>query len=133
MTLIRHESNKHKIDRTPMEFTDQTKLEALKRADFKCEDCGRTKAQLREDGEKGYFEIHHRLPIYIIASEFPELSLSVIKSLANAEVLCQKCHAERHRTTTFEEYEAIADELKTKQDMAEKFAQSYMKPNRKRI
>ena len=68
------------------EFSDATKLEALKRADWRCEECGKTKQEV------GHFEIHHRVGIAIALSHHPELSHAMISSLANSVCLCASCH-----------------------------------------
>lgn len=78
------------------EFTAETKLEALRRSSLKnkerlfcCEQCGKTKKQV------GYLEIHHKLGIAVARRFYPQISAAVISSLANAEVLCPKCHDRR--------------------------------------
>lgn len=70
------------------EFSDQTKLEALRRSNFCCERCGIPKKETFE----GYLEIHHVLQICKAVSLYPEISHLLISSLANARVLCLKCH-----------------------------------------
>lgn len=71
-----------------MEFSKETIVEALKRANFTCECCGIKK----QDTQEKYFEIHHRLGIAIALRYHPELSHALISSLANAMVLCIPCH-----------------------------------------
>lgn len=70
------------------EFSDATKLEALKRAGWCCERCGIPKKETIE----GYLEIHHVLGIALACELYPELSHTLIASIANARVLCKKCH-----------------------------------------
>lgn len=100
---------KEKIDRTNYEFTKETILAALRFADFRCEECHRSKPQLALDGEKPYFEMHHILGIEIAVRYFPEISAEVIKSIANCEVVCRECHREIHRQK--QDYFAIAENL----------------------
>ncbi len=68
------------------EFSDETKLEALRRANWRCERCGRQKQDV------GYLEIHHRLGIAIALRYHPEISHALLSSIANARVLCHDCH-----------------------------------------
>ena len=77
-----------RIDRAPYEFSDHTKIEALRRADWTCECCGIKK----KDAPDGYLELHHRLGIAIAVRQFPELSNAVIKSVENCMCLCATCH-----------------------------------------
>jgi len=70
------------------EFTNEVKIEALKKADWCCEECGIKK----KDAEKGYLEIHHRVGIAVALHNHPELSHAMISSIANAVVLCIPCH-----------------------------------------
>lgn len=71
------------------EFTPETKLEALRRAKFTCEDCGRPKHEV------GYLQIHHKLGIAIAARFHPEISHALLASIANTAVLCPDCHEKR--------------------------------------
>lgn len=68
------------------EFDNQTKYEAKKRAGFRCEICGKPTN----------LEVHHRIAIWFARDYMPQLAASVIKSLANAEVLCSDCHKQIH-------------------------------------
>lgn len=133
MAMVRESQIPLKVDRTPMEFSDQTKLDALRRADFKCECCGRSKPDLKRDGDKAYFEIHHILPIFIIAREFPELSLTVIKSVENAKVLCIPCHHKTHHEGTMKEYIDHAEILLRAQEKTQRIAQLLGSGGRRRI
>jgi 5-methylcytosine-specific restriction endonuclease McrA len=72
------------------EFSPQTIKDALWRAGYKCERCDRTKPEIRDH----YFEIHHKLGIAHALAYYPNLSHAIIRSLANAEVLCKDCHQE---------------------------------------
>lgn len=71
----------------------------------KCQECGK----------EGCTEIHHRLPIGVAKSAFPDLlqpngGLDVFTSAANAEVLCYTHHRLRHERP--QDYDAIAEELR---------------------
>jgi len=70
------------------EFSKETKLEALNRAGWCCERCGIYK----EETFEGYLEIHHVVGISLAIHYYPELAPVLISSLANARVLCEKCH-----------------------------------------
>ena len=70
------------------EFTKEVKIEALKKADWCCEECGIKK----QDTVNGYLEIHHRVGIAVALLNHPELSHAMIASIANAVVLCIPCH-----------------------------------------
>lgn len=76
------------------EFTKETKLSALRRANWKCEQCGIDKQHAPEH----YLEIHHKLGIALALRHHPEISHALISSLANAEVLCIKCHDKKDIT-----------------------------------
>lgn len=71
------------------EFTKETKLAALRRDEWTCQECGRKKEQV------GYLEIHHKLGIAIALQCHPEISHALISSLANATCLCHDCHSKR--------------------------------------
>lgn len=75
-----------KIDRELYEFSKATVLEALKRADWKCERCGKSKKEV------GMLYIHHKLAINIAIHQYPEIAPSVIKSICNAKCVCRECH-----------------------------------------
>lgn len=77
-----------KIDRTPYEFSKETKLEALRRAEWKCEKCGKPKRECRE----GYLEIHHKLQVYLAIKYYPHIFPEVVASIDNAMVVCRDCH-----------------------------------------
>jgi len=70
------------------EFTKEVKLEALRKADWCCEECGIKK----KDAVEGYLEIHHRVGVVVALRNHPELSHAMISSIANAVVLCIPCH-----------------------------------------
>jgi len=70
------------------EFTNEVKIEALKKADWCCEECGVKK----KDTTSGYLEIHHRVGVAVALLNHPELSHAMIASIANAVVLCIPCH-----------------------------------------
>lgn len=71
------------------EFSKATRIEALRRAEYRCEQCGKS------DKEVGKLFIHHKLMIEMAARYYQDISCEVIKSLANAEVLCDHCHKVR--------------------------------------
>jgi len=87
-----------------MEFSKETIRLALFNAEYKCESCGTKKADTKE----GYFEIHHKLPIYIACKYFPHIAAKLISSIMNAEVLCCECHDKRHASEQWTEYNALA-------------------------
>lgn len=79
------------------EFTPETKLEALKRANFRCEGCGVPKREARD----GYLEIHHVLGVAAAIKFYPSLAPAIISSLANAQVLCKDCHQQEDNRMQF--------------------------------
>lgn len=89
-------SKGHKEKRAPYEFSPEVKLDALKRAHWRCERCGKHKSETPE----GYLEIHHILAIGIVIKDYPQLAPAIVKSLANAKVLCCDCHTQIHREET---------------------------------
>jgi len=70
------------------EFTREVKNEALRKADWCCEECGIKK----KDAVDGYLEIHHKVGIAVALLSHPELSHAMIASIDNAVVLCIPCH-----------------------------------------
>lgn len=77
----------HSERRRPFEFSHNTKKEALERAHNVCEGCGKP-------GTKAKLEVDHLIPVFF-ALKYPLFAQEVIKSLANARVLCQECHSKR--------------------------------------
>ncbi|MBP9702553.1 hypothetical protein KBD69_02600 [Candidatus Woesebacteria bacterium] len=73
-----------------LEFSDATKIDALKRAGYRCERCKVPKKKARD----GYLEIHHKLAIYCVVNYYPYLFPELVRSIVNAEVLCKDCHQE---------------------------------------
>lgn len=73
------------------EFSKQTKIEALKRANFTCEECGKKKYECTPQ----FLEIHHIVGIAIAIQYHPELSHAMISSLKNCSCLCVSCHKKR--------------------------------------
>jgi 5-methylcytosine-specific restriction endonuclease McrA len=65
-----------------MEFSGRTKVEALKRAGHRCEECG----------FDGYVEVHHLLAIYYAVNFYPQIAPYLVASLDNAKVLCPDHH-----------------------------------------
>lgn len=86
--------------RAPYEFTQKTKIDALNKAHWQCEECGKKKSETKE----GYLEIDHRIPIWFVLSYFPTLAPAVVKSIANARVLCKDCHERIHLTEKKKDY-----------------------------
>jgi len=74
-------------------FNKETKEAAIERAAYKCECCGLEFN--KEDSQKA--EVHHLLPIWIILNHYPRMSANLIRSLANAVVLCHDCHCLLHQ------------------------------------
>ncbi len=71
------------------EFPHQTVIDALRRADWKCEQCGKPK----KDTPEGYLELHHLLPVMIAVKYYPHILPELIASLDNCKVLCCQCHS----------------------------------------
>lgn len=90
-----------KESREPYNFSYETKIKALERSRYRCEQCGRTHSR------KNQLEVHHVVAIWF-AREVPALALQVITSIANAKVLCHSCHNEEHRTESRNKYQSIA-------------------------
>lgn len=80
------------------EFTPETKILALKRANFRCEDCGVPKHKSKD----GYLEIHHVLAVMAAVNYYPNIPHVIIASLANAMVLCKDCHQARDNSMRFD-------------------------------
>lgn len=68
-------------------FSNETKRQALERAKFRCESCGK----------RGRLEIHHILPIYIATQVYQELPHAVLSVVENAACLCPDCHNKEHQ------------------------------------
>lgn len=68
-------------------FSNETKRQALERAKFRCESCGK----------RGRLEIHHILPIYIATQVYQELPHAALSVLENAACLCPDCHNKEHQ------------------------------------
>jgi hypothetical protein len=86
-------SKERKKDRKEYKFRKDIKELAVKKADYKCECCG--KELNNGDAEKA--EIHHLLPIWAIYDCCPEMSIHLVNHLANAVVLCHDCHCLLHQ------------------------------------
>ena len=84
--------------RRPFEFSKETKKEALRRAENKCDHCGQETKEL---------SIHHLISIWW-AIETKCLAVEVIKSVANASALCKDCHNDLHTRDTRSFYEEVA-------------------------
>ena len=69
-------------------FSDEVKLEALRRSDFRCENCGRHKTETAEH----YLQAHHLLAVSMAVRHYPELAPALVASLANIKILCADCH-----------------------------------------
>jgi len=74
--------------RQPYEFESKTKYEAIRNAEV-CEICG-----LPETPDDP-FECNHVVAIWF-AREVPCLSIEVIKSLANIQIVHRSCHKDLH-------------------------------------
>ena len=86
-------SREYKLTRKPYEFTKQTKIDALRRDNWSCAECGKHK----KNTEKGYLEIHHVLEIWFVIKYLPHISPTVVASLENAKCLCSSCHNKEHQ------------------------------------
>lgn len=69
-------------------FSKEVKEKALFDAQFKCERCGKPKAECRG----GYLHIHHCLAVSAAIHHYPQIAPSIVASLANTMVLCDECH-----------------------------------------
>lgn len=89
------------------EFSRRTKREAKWQAGYACEICGDDECSL---------EVHHIVGIWYARNYHPDLSATVIKSLANAQALCSDCHAEVHLADNeFDKMDEYAHHLKLMQ------------------
>lgn len=79
----------YKSNRKQYEFDFSTKQEALEKAGYRCEWCE------AQDSRTNRLEVDHAIAIWF-ARENPALTVEVIKSIANATVLCHECHADKH-------------------------------------
>lgn len=74
------------------EFNPSTRKEAIRQAAYGCEACqtvfGPRKIQI--------LEAHHLLPIWFVVNYYPQLSIEIIKGIANLVVLCPNCHRQLH-------------------------------------
>lgn len=64
------------------EFSSELKEAARRRAEYRCERCGR----------EGMTEVHHLLGLSIAAKKYPGIAPAILSSLENAMCLCKKCH-----------------------------------------
>lgn len=76
---------------TTAEFTKETKLAALRRDNWSCQECGKRKELV------GHLEIHHLLGIAIALQCHPEVSHAMLSSLENSICLCPSCHKIRDK------------------------------------
>lgn len=88
----------HKERRRPYEFPPEVKKEALEKAGYACEQCG------RQDNRTEKLQADHRVAIWF-ARESKSLAVEVIKSIANCQILCQTCHSEKHKEESRAYYE----------------------------
>ncbi len=105
-----------------MEFSRETKIEALKRANWQCECCGVKK----KDTKEGYLELHHRLGVMLAVHHYPEFAHTLIASLANCQVLCIPCHDAMDRLNQ-RQHKAQAQRLKGS------IRENYVKSSRLRL
>jgi hypothetical protein len=68
-----------------MEFSGSVKVQAMRRADGRCEKCGEKSNRV---------EIHHKLGVYYAVNFYPMLPSFIISSIDNALVACPDCHRE---------------------------------------
>jgi 5-methylcytosine-specific restriction endonuclease McrA len=88
-------------NRTPYEFSLETKREALARHDYKCVDCG------AEDDRTNRLQLDHEIAIWF-ARENPALTVEVIRSIANCVPRCARCHSEKHKRESRKMYQELA-------------------------
>lgn len=84
---------KHRYNR---EFSRETKDEALRRAEYICEQCG-----VAHDTSP--LQIHHILGLWYAYNFHPEISSVVLKSIENAMAVCNDCHQELHNSEWWKE------------------------------
>jgi hypothetical protein len=72
-------------------FPAQVKEVAKRRADWKCEKCGKTDDEVRQ------LEVHHILAVWFAKEYFSQIASHALNSLLNAQVLCSECHHKLHR------------------------------------
>lgn len=83
-------------------FSYQTRQEALKQADYRCQICG----------EKcNYLEVHHIIAIWFAIHYCPSLSTEVIRDISNAIAVCPNCHAQLHKDESVDIYKCLAVKL----------------------
>ncbi len=94
-------------------FSYPVKEEAKQRVNYTCERCGRSNGRVKQ------LEVHHRLAIWFAKKYFPQLSSIILNSIANAEVLCYRCHLKLHKRDRSldqkRKYRAVGRELTEKQ------------------
>ena len=86
------------------EFSYQTKLDALKRDSFTCQNCHKHKQEV----EPPYLEIHHIVPIWFVVRYLPEMSAIYFHSIDNAVCLCKECHLKEHERQGVADYWTLA-------------------------
>ena len=82
-------------------FPYEIKKEAFERSGYRCEVCG------AQDDETNRLEVDHTIAIWF-ARETNCLSAEVIKSIANATVLCHQHHREKHSHESRQYYAELA-------------------------
>lgn len=94
-------------------FPDYVRTLAKELANYRCERCGRSEDRVEQ------LEVHHKLAIWFASKYFPHLSGLILNSVANAEVLCHRCHFKHHRrdrtSSQKNYYRAVGRELMEKQ------------------
>lgn len=98
---------KHRGNR-PGNFSQEIKDRARQRAGFCCEKCQK---DFSSPNCKEKLTVHHRLPIAVALSHYPEISASTLSSLMNAQALCQDCH-DIEDQLALQNHPQIAEELK---------------------
>lgn len=91
------------LGRTQYEFDPKLKYEAIKNTPV-CEICG------EPETKDNPFTAHHLIAIWF-AKENPCLSLEVIKSLANLQVIHRDCHVELHKHESRIYYQEIVPKV----------------------
>ncbi len=91
-------------------FPRAVREEAKRRANYTCERCGRSNGRVKQ------LEVHHKLALWYASKYFPQLSSIILNSIANAEVLCYRCHMKLHKRDRSprqkNKYRAVGRELK---------------------
>jgi len=104
---VEYRAMTHNENRQPYNFDPETKREALERAGYRCEVCG------KQDSATERLEVNHICAIWF-ARENPCLTIEVLKSISNAQVLCHQHHKELHQNESRHYYASLAPQVLTK-------------------